>query len=520
MVVLVLAGLATAAIVLVSARGTLAADGTALAHIGLPLGGGRIESVSVVTGPHSQPVPIALRGDPEVWPEHSIRAGQMVTIDVTIRRPGWLSWLTGKREHLRLALRTPTTRLAAQYVTLSGSAPLVVHFAAPAAVVAYGDPGHLHRQVLGTPSTQATVPHSGPAGAVWVSVVPRAWEKAAPVLLSWFPAGARASAVASPAPGQTIQPGTPIMLTFSKPIDQALGSARPPVLPITQGIWHQLNSHTIIFRPEGYGYGLGAHVTVELPAGVSLASGTTSKSGTVGTWQVPPGSTVRLQQMLSILGYLPFHFNYANGTGVGLTPAAQEAAAASPPAGNFDWAYPNVPSTLRSMWQPGSAGELTKGAIMAFENDHGIGVDGSAGPVVWKALIGAVLAGKKSSFGYTFVDVHKQASPQSLTLWHDGSTVVSAAVNTGIPAAPTASGTFAVYEHLRVTTMSGTNPDGSHYSDPGIQFVSYFNGGDALHAFTRAQYGFPQSLGCVEMALAPAGQVWPYTPIGTIVHVD
>jgi lipoprotein-anchoring transpeptidase ErfK/SrfK len=67
--------------------------------------------------------------------------------------------------------------------------------------------------------------------------------------------------------------------------------------------------------------------------------------------------------------------------------------------------------------------------------------------------------------------------------------------------------------------MSGTNPDGSTYSDPGIPWVSYFNGGDALHGFIRASYGFPQSLGCVEMPYATAGEVFPYTPIGTIVHV-
>jgi L,D-transpeptidase catalytic domain len=98
--------------------------------------------------------------------------------------------------------------------------------------------------------------------------------------------------------------------------------------------------------------------------------------------------------------------------------------------------------------------------------------------------------------------------------------VLSTAVNTGIASAPTATGTYPVFEHLPVTTMSGTNPDGSHYSDPGIQWVSYFNGGDALHSFTRAQYGFPQSLGCVEMPLGPASQVYPYTPIGTLVTVS
>ena len=81
--------------------------------------------------------------------------------------------------------------------------------------------------------------------------------------------------------------------------------------------------------------------------------------------------------------------------------------------------------------------------------------------------------------------------------------------------------TFAIAQRGRDNNPfpGGTNPDGSHYNDPGIKWVSYFNGGDALHAFTRAQYGFPQSLGCVEMMLEPAGQVWPYTPIGTLVHV-
>jgi lipoprotein-anchoring transpeptidase ErfK/SrfK len=129
-----------------------------------------------------------------------------------------------------------------------------------------------------------------------------------------------------------------------------------------------------------------------------------------------------------------------------------------------------------------------------------------------------VITGKRSSFGYTYVSV--SIASQRLTLWHSGHEVMTTAVNTGIASAPTATGTYPVFEHLPVTTMSGTNPDGSHYSDPGIQFVSYFNGGDALHAFTRAQYGFPQSLGCVEMALGPAGQVYPYTPIGTLVTVS
>ena len=36
---------------------------------------------------------------------------------------------------------------------------------------------------------------------------------------------------------------------------------------------------------------------------------------------------------------------------------------------------------------------------------------------------------------------------------------------------------------------------------------------------SRAHYGYPQSNGCVEMPITTAGNVWPYTLIGTLVTV-
>ena len=61
--------------------------------------------------------------------------------------------------------------------------------------------------------------------------------------------------------------------------------------------------------------------------------------------------------------------------------------------------------------------------------------------------------------------------------------------------------------------MSGTNPNGTHYDDPGIRWISYFHGGEALHAFNRASFGTPQSLGCVELPLDAGGE-------GLAVHAD
>jgi lipoprotein-anchoring transpeptidase ErfK/SrfK len=121
---------------------------------------------------------------------------------------------------------------------------------------------------------------------------------------------------------------------------------------------------------------------------------------------------------------------------------------------------------------------------------------------------------------YDYVYVQKNPEPENVTVYRDGVPIYNTLANTGIPAAPTPDGTWPVYARYTVTTMTGTNPNGTHYSDPGIPWVSYFYEGDALHGFIRASYGFPQSLGCVEMPFANAGVVFPLTPIGTLVTVQ
>ena len=507
--VVVVVVVAAGALVVSSSHAGLIADASALARVSMPAGGGTVQSVSVVAGPHSRTVPAQMRGD-RIWPTTLIPAGEKLTVDLTVRRPGWISWLGASTQTLQMSLTAPTASLRSHYVTVRGSAPLRLHFRAPVSVLVTTQNGTLARRTLPSPTDVVTVPHSGQAGSLSVAAAPRTWDSAQLATVSWFPAGNAAAAVSIPAPGTTIKPGTPITLTFSRPVAKALGASRPAVSPRTAGAWQTLNAHTIVFRPTGYGYGLGAKVGLGLPSGVRLAGGAPS-------WNVPGGSTLRAQQILSMLGYLPLSF-HPSGAGVGETSAAQLAAAVSPPAGRFSWRWSSTPSTLKNFWSPGASGNMTRGALMAFESDHGLTADGVAGPQVWKALISAVLAGQHSTAGYSFVSV--SVAGQSLTLWHNGHDVIgSTPVNTGIASAPTATGTYPVYERFTTTTMSGTNPDGSHYHDTGIPWVSYFSGGDALHGFTRASYGSPQSLGCVELPFKVAGKIYPYTPIGTLVHV-
>jgi hypothetical protein len=75
-----------------------------------------------------------------------------------------------------------------------------------------------------------------------------------------------------------------------------------------------------------------------------------------------------------------------------------------------------------------------------------------------------------------------------------------------------------VYQKLPFQIMQGTNPDGSQYADP-VKWVSYFDGGQAVHYFSRGSYGWPQSLGCVELPYGTAEQAYGYLPYGTLVTV-
>jgi lipoprotein-anchoring transpeptidase ErfK/SrfK len=156
---------------------------------------------------------------------------------------------------------------------------------------------------------------------------------------------------------------------------------------------------------------------------------------------------------------------------------------------------------------------------MNFENQNGLTVDGLAGHQVWSALLSDLASGKANADPYTYVFVSKQL-PEALTVFENGAPVlVNIPVNTGAPGADTTDGTYPVFEHVTSSRMQGTNPDGTTYDDPDVPWASYFNGGDALHGFVRASYGFPQSNGCVEMAISNAAKVWPVTPIGTLVTV-
>jgi hypothetical protein len=186
--------------------------------------------------------------------------------------------------------------------------------------------------------------------------------------------------------------------------------------------------------------------------------------------------------------------------------------------GSFVWRFPKIVGPLRSLWSVGTNNVVLQGALMNFQAVHGLSWNTGMTTATWQLILQAATKKQYDPSSYNYVVV-SQAQPEKLMLYVSGHHVYTSFVNTGVSSAPTASGTYPVYLRYTVTTMSGTYPGGGTYSDPGIPWVSYFHGGDALHGFLRSQYGFPQSLGCVEMPFANAMHIWPDTPIGTLVSV-
>jgi hypothetical protein len=313
---------------------------------------------------------------------------------------------------------------------------------------------------------------------------------------------------------------TDIKIQFSAPL--ASNSPLPKIKPKVAGSWQGAGTSTLEFVPSR-GFGQQTRVRVTIPGGplgVQSAHGALLGASVRLTFKTGSYQAARIGQLLAQLGYLPLTFTAAPGATVPgpHDRAGQLAAAYTPPQGSFSW-NSGYPRQLRAFWQDGSTNSMIiKGAVMAFESDHGLAMDGVIGRQVWTALFKAVAHNQANTHGYTYA-IAREANPETLTIWHDGKVVLHTLANTGIAAAPTTIGTAPVYLRYLHQIMKGRNPDGSKYADP-VSYVAYFRSGEAVHYFPRGSYGFPQSLGCVELPMATAQQAYPYLTFGSLVTVQ
>jgi len=314
-------------------------------------------------------------------------------------------------------------------------------------------------------------------------------------------------------PPRTITDGTaPLRVRLSgRP---ASFSPRPHLSPAVAGRW-VTHGDSELFTPTTT---LAPCSTYRL--GISAATSSVSHSP-IGVHRdidlhVACPSVRGLQLALARLDYLPYRASAASLPHAPGTSRARLTAMAAfrPPSVHLHARYPDAPAVSY-----GELDETTKGALMVFQSEHELEATGEPGEATWRALFDAVEHDQRKQAPYTWVTV-SESIPETLEVHRAGHVVLSSPANTGVAGAETAQGTFPIFSRFVSTTMVGTNPDGSKYSDPGVPWVNYFNGGDAVHGFPRGSYGSPQSNGCVELPIETAHTVYGMLAIGDIVVVS
>jgi hypothetical protein len=295
----------------------------------------------------------------------------------------------------------------------------------------------------------------------------------------------------------------------------ASDSPKPMLTPAVAGTW-KASGDSETFTPASTFEPCSAY-TLTVWAGTDAIGHPPLGKSRRQTLRIACPSLRGLQQALARLRYLPYTIDAAHGRNSGSRPEARASAARyayDPPAARLVANVPDAPDLAY-----GSLDPTTRGALMVYQSDHGLPATGAPDGSTWASLLAAETLGHGDRVPYTFVTV-SESIPETLEVHRGGHVVLSTPANTGVAGAETELGTFPIYARYVSTTMSGTNPDGSTYSDPGVPWVNYFNGGDAVHGFPRASYGFPQSNGCVELPIGTAAQVYPLLSIGDLVIVS
>jgi peptidoglycan hydrolase-like protein with peptidoglycan-binding domain len=304
-----------------------------------------------------------------------------------------------------------------------------------------------------------------------------------------------------------------LAVTLSAPA--AYSSPRPTLHPAAAGTWSTVGNQEV-FTPAST---LEPCSTYTLTVWANTFAKGYSRVGRKHVEQLhvacPP--LAGLQQTLARLGYLGarLHPKYA----VRLPPRGSESRreAASQAFKPFHGRLEPDPADAPPV-EMGTLDETTKGGLEVFQEDHGLTPTGEPDAATWHKLLIVSALYHRNPRPYTWVSV-TESLPETLEVHEGDHVALSSPANTGVAGAETAQGIFPIFSRFTSTTMTGTNPDGSHYSDPGVPWVNYFNGGDAVHGFPRGSYGSPQSNGCVELPIDTAARVYPLLAIGDIVWV-
>ncbi len=307
----------------------------------------------------------------------------------------------------------------------------------------------------------------------------------------------------------------------TKPLVVTLGAPPSPTTPMPMltpndaGTW-KIEADSLVFRPAST-LAPCAHYTLTV-----WARTTSTGHGPLGAKRTeslggacPPPAA--LQQALARLGFLgaAFRPQYIFHEPAGaLTRQEATMHAYRPPRGMLASLPAGAPRA-----HLGDFEAITRGALTVYQEDRGLQASGEPNTTTWESLLYDLTHYRRDPKPYTWVTV-SESPPETLHVHVGRRIAYTTLANTGVPGAETQTGVFPIYARYVSTTMSGEDVDGEKYVVPDVPWVNYFNGGDAVHGYPRASYGFPQSNGCVELPIENARVVFGMLQLGDIVWVS
>jgi peptidoglycan hydrolase-like protein with peptidoglycan-binding domain len=313
-------------------------------------------------------------------------------------------------------------------------------------------------------------------------------------------------------PAHSVADGTkPLAVTLSAPVSET--SPKPVLRPAVGGSW-TIAGDSEVFTPASTLEPCTKYTLTVWADTISTGHSRLGKRRTVDL-QVACPPTAGLQQALARLGYLgaKLHPLYTFHSPSHETRAEAAAHAFDPPRGRLAPDPSDAPPV-----KMGTLDATTKGAITVYQAVHDLPETGEADAATWASILSSEVADRRDPSPYTWVSV-TESLPETLEVHRGHRVVFTTPANTGVPGAATEQGIFPIYSRFVSTTMSGTDVDGTKYKVPDVPWVNYFNGGDAVHGYPRASYGFPQSNGCVELPIEAAHTVFGMLRLGDIVWV-
>ena len=76
------------------------------------------------------------------------------------------------------------------------------------------------------------------------------------------------------------------------------------------------------------------------------------------------------------------------------------------------------PASLARLGNPDTYNVILRGAVMAFQSEHNMTINGEMSSAPWNALLRAASLGQNNVNGYTYA-VTSKATPETLTIWHN-----------------------------------------------------------------------------------------------------